>query len=404
MKNIFLIVTATIVLALSIFAGIFYYQNLRGSWAAFQKAEDVSAPDKNTPEWSWATTSVKNNTGIPLALPSGSTIDTVATVPGARVIAVDKAGNLWISQTSEGEITEIEMQNGKMIKQTVMFNGLKNPHGLAFDPDEKNILYFAEEQQISKVNIASTDAPKKIVDLPTNGRHFTRTLGFGPDKRLYVAIGSSCDVCHETDIRRASIYSMNKDGSDFKQVASGLRNSVFFIWQNGQLWATEMGRDYLGDNLPPDEINIIENGKNYGWPNCYGQNIHDDKFDHNTYIRNPCMAPFETPSLYDLPAHSAPLGLAFIPKTGWPKNWQGDLLVAFHGSWNRTTPTGYKIVKLKIDYSGDQPKVIGIEDFISGWLGKNNTTYGRPVDIVTLPNGTMYISDDKAGKIYSVTF
>lgn len=409
MKKIILAGVGLLLLSIVAYAGVFYYQNLRGSWAALQKAEPIKEPTKPIADneesgEETVNTAVKNNTGIPLTLPPGSEIDILANVPGARVMAIDTLGNIWVSQTKQGQITLIEMKDGKAVNQAAVFKDLSDPHGLAFDPEDPFVLYFAEDYQISKVRIYSEGKPQKIIDLPKGGGHFTRTIGFGPDKKLYVSIGSSCNVCVEEDNRRAAIYSMNKDGSDFKQYARGLRNAVFFTWKDGDMWATEMGRDLLGDDLPPDEINIVKNEQNYGWPICYGQNIHDAKFDKNTYIRNPCMEPFETPSLYDLPAHSAPLGLAFVPNTGWPKNLAGDLLLAFHGSWNRTTPTGYKIVKLKIDYSGDKPKVLKMEDFISGWLGSGNKTYGRPVDIITLPNGTMYISDDKAGKIYSVKF
>ncbi len=162
-----------------------------------------------------------------------------------------------------------------------------------------------------------------------------------------------------------------------------------------------MGRDLLGDNIPPDEINIIEEGKNYGWPICYGKNIHDDQFDKNTYIRNPCMEPFETPSSIDLQAHSAPLGLAFFPEEGWPEEYWHDLLVAYHGSWNRTEPTGYKIVRMRLDNEG---KYEATEDFITGWLNGKNEALGRPVDILIQPGGLMYISDDKAGVIYRITY
>lgn len=167
-----------------------------------------------------------------------------------------------------------------------------------------------------------------------------------------------------------------------------------------------MGRDNLGDDLPPDEINIIERPSagsgqssipNFGWPICYGKNIHDTNFDKNTYIRNPCMEPFETPSFIDLPAHSAPLGLAFVPEEGWPEEWWYNILVAYHGSWNRSTPTGYKIARLKMNAKG---QYLGAEDFISGWLTKDGKKTGRPVDIKVLSGGTAYISDDHAGVIY----
>ena len=165
------------------------------------------------------------------------------------------------------------------------------------------------------------------------------------------------------------------------------------------MWGTEMGRDLLGDDIPPDEINILEEGKNYGWPVCYGKNIHDGEFDKRVYFRNPCMEPFETSSFIDVPAHSAPLGLAFVPKdAGWPEGYEHDLLVSYHGSWNRSVPTGYKIVRHKFDAEGNYE---GVEDFIYGWFdGKN--VYGRPVGLLFDKEGKLYISDDRAGVIYLV--
>ena len=186
-----------------------------------------------------------------------------------------------------------------------------------------------------------------------------------------------------------------------------MRNSVFFVWNknDGKMWATEMGRDLLGDDLPPDEINIIDtNAKdilNFGWPNCYGKNIHDDAFDKNIYIRNPCMEPFEKASYIDIPAHSAPLGLAFVPgNASWPAEYKNDLFVAYHGSWNRTVPTGYKVVRYHLDSAG---KVLGVSDFITGWI-KGKQATGRPVDIIFGANGQMYLSDDKAGVVYQVEY
>jgi glucose/arabinose dehydrogenase len=167
---------------------------------------------------------------------------------------------------------------------------------------------------------------------------------------------------------------------------------------SGDIWATEMGRDGLGDNLPPDEINVIHEGKFYGWPICYGKNVHDAAFDTNTYIRNPCQEPTETPSTIDLQAHSAPLGIAFVPEEGWPEDYWYNALVSYHGSWNRSEPTGYKIMRYKLDARGNY---LGSEDFLSGFLTKSGAL-GRPVDILIQPAGTIYVSDDKAGVIYRI--
>jgi glucose/arabinose dehydrogenase len=264
------------------------------------------------------------------------------------------------------------------------------------------MLYIAEENRISRVNVYSEDNLHTIATLPVGGNHTSRTIGFGPDKRLYVAIGSTCNVCHEENDMRAKIFSMNKDGSDLKEFARGLRNSVFFVWHptTRAMWATEMGRDLLGDDTPPEEINIIAEGKNYGWPTCYGKNIHDTDFDKNTYFRNPCMEPFETPSFIDMQAHSAPLGLAFITNPKWPAEYANDLLVAYHGSWNRTTPTGYKLVRIRLGADGSYQ---GIEDFITGWFS-NEKLYGRPVDLVFGPDGRLYLTDDRAGLVYAIAY
>ena len=156
-----------------------------------------------------------------------------------------------------------------------------------------------------------------------------------------------------------------------------------------------MGRDYLGDDLPPDEINLILEGRDYGWPYCYGKRVHDDQFDPSGAHREFCAATI--PSFIDVPAHSAPLGLAFFP-AAWPQEFRYNLLVAYHGSWNRTEPTGYKVVRYKLDNAGNP---VDAEDFITGWLTPAGAL-GRPVDILITPEGIIYISDDKAGVVYRV--
>jgi glucose/arabinose dehydrogenase len=215
------------------------------------------------------------------------------------------------------------------------------------------------------------------------------------NNELLVSIGSSCNVCHESDPRRAAVYVADLDGKNFRPFATGLRNTVFLATRpaDGKIWGTEMGRDFLGDDLPPDEINIIESGKNYGWPTCYGQNIHDTDFDKNTYIRNPCQAPFETPSVIDIPAHHAPLGLAFTEN--------GNVLyVSYHGSWNRSSPVGYKVVKYQLDSDG---KLVSVADFMTGFLQPDGAIIGRPVGILAVSDNEIYLTDDRAGVVYLIT-
>lgn len=374
---------------------------------------------------------------FPLKLPEGFQISLFAkNLSSARVMAMDSRGNLWVSRTKDGVVTMLDIENGVVVAQKDIFKNLKNPHGLAFDPKNPNTLYIAEEDKISFVNIYTTgDPPGKpfdsdydrlnfglmassrsfpynVVDLPGKGRHYTRTLLFDPDGNLFVSIGSTCDVCREKDSRMSTIMKVVFDDdyhtkAHLEEYAKGLRNSVFMAIHpgTGKMWATDMGRDNLGDNIPPDEINIVESGKNYGWPNCYGKNIHDDKFDKNTYIRNPCMEPFEIPSHIDLQAHSAVLGLAFVPAgSAWPKEYWNNLLIAYHGSWNRTVPTGYKVVRYALDAQGNPVggNIFQEQDFITGWLKGGKESYGRPVDIL-MQNDGMYISDDKAGLIYKVS-
>ena len=366
-------------------------------WALFVFVHRTPITEPVTPP---STPPSVNTTGIPLTLPKGFNISLFAkNLPEARVMAFDSKGNMWVSQSRQNAVSLLEIENGVVTHQSAILKNLNSPHGLAFDPKNPTTLFVAEEDKIIKV-LTYSDAPStKIASLPSRGGHFTRTLGFGPDGKLYVSIGSSCNVCNESDNRRAKIFTLDTDGSDFKEFARGLRNSVFFTWHPSTkaMWATEMGRDLLGDDVPPDEINIIKNEGNFGWPICYGKNMHDTAFDNNTYIRNPCMEPFETPSFIDLQAHSAPLGLAFIPSS-WPAEYRDDLLVAYHGSWNRTTPTGYKIVRIKLDASGTYQ---GTEDFITGWRTESKL-YGRPVDVTFDKAGSLYISDDESGVIYKL--
>jgi glucose/arabinose dehydrogenase len=415
MKKNLGIILGAIVLLIVLWVGNWAWKNFRGAGPTIRDGNGNivdQLPDSNDPNLPEA----QNNTNFPLKLPKGFAISVFAkNLPGARAIVIDGLNNMWVSQTGEGNVSQVEAGSGRVNE---IFRGLDRPHGLAVDPGQGTMLYIAEETKISRVALYSEDTLHKIADLPAGGRHFTRTLAFGPDGRLYVSIGSTCDVCHEKDERISTIYSMKEDGSDMKKVASGLRNAVFFDWSyvDGRMWATEMGRDMLGDDLPPDEINIItgpstgsgQNPPDFGWPICYGKNVHDINFDKNQYIRDPCAD--KAASYIDLPAHSAPLGLAFVPEEGWPEDYWYDLIVAFHGSWNRSEPTGYKLTRIKLNAQGnyegtDSTGSPQVEDFVSGWLSSDGeTSLGRPVDIIIQPGGTMFISDDKAGVIYKIQY
>lgn len=378
----------TLSLAVLLLAGIgygawFWYANLRGIGPA------VQAPPQDIRE-------LVNTTGLPLNAPDGFKIEIFAdAVPGARVLRFDSAGNLWVSQRAAGIISRLTITNGQVAKMETMLSGLTNPHGLAFDPTDPDRLYFATETAVWRYRLGADENPQLVTQLAGGGGHSTRTLGFGPDGRLYVSIGSSCNVCVETNPQRAAIWVYDFTDQSFEPYATGLRNSVFFTWRNDALWATDHGRDLLGDDVPPDEVNIIEAGKFYGWPYCYGRNVHDRAFDDSATAAARCAS--ATPSQIDIQAHSAVLGLAFIPDDqGWPQDWVGDLLVAYHGSWNRSVPTGYKIARHDLD--GDTP--ISETDFVSGWL-TDEGALGRPVDLL-FQGSALYVSDDKAGVIYRI--
>ncbi|MBI1755388.1 PQQ-dependent sugar dehydrogenase [Candidatus Azambacteria bacterium] len=414
MKRIFFGILTVLLTSGIIYAGVFYWRNLRGAWSAIENppqdiTRSIPSAATRTPE---ALPLPVNATGIPLTLPPGFSISIYAQgLGGPRVLSYDPTGTLLASIPSKGKVVALPDRNGDGIADEIVTvaDHLNRPHGIAWRCKETCALYIAESDKVATydydTHTLKASGKKKIIDLPDGGNHFTRTIMFMPspdEDRLLISVGSTCNVCVEKDWRRAKILSANYDGTDVKIFASGVRNSVFMATHPvmGNIWATEMGRDLLGDNTPPDEINVIEEGKNYGWPTCYGTNVHDTDFDKNTYIRNPCMEPFETPSHIDIPAHSAPLGLAFVPEEGWPQEYWHNLFVAYHGSWNRTTPIGYKIVRYKLDAQGHY---VSNEDFISGWLAKQGAL-GRPVDVLVRPGGVMYISDDKAGVVYRVIY
>lgn len=425
MGKSFWIVFILIIAVLGFYGAFFYWENLRGLGPALQSPPDDIAKLINS-----ARKIRQNATGMPLNLPDGFSISIFAKdLTGPRVLLRDGAGNILVSEPQKGRVVAMpdRDRNGVADALVLVADGLNKPHGIAMRCGDTPActLFVAETNRVNAYDYDSDTMKvankRKLIDLPSGGNHTTRSLFLltQPEgDKLLVSIGSSCNVCVEEDSRRAKVLIMNTDGTEVKTFASGLRNTVFMASRpiDGKIWATEMGRDLLGDNIPPDEINILEEGKNYGWPSCFGKNIHDTEFDKNVYIRSPCAEPFEAPSHIDIPAHSAPLGLAFIPKEGWPEAYRHNLLVAYHGSWNRTKPTGYKVVRYKLDPDGNILQNAGTnpENFLSGFLvtakglplpgQAPEAALGRPVDILALPGGVMYISDDKAGVIYRMEY
>ncbi len=387
MNKLSVSIIAGILLIAAVFGGTFYYRNLRGWQPAFGPSPDITGQPASA-------AAGMNKTGLPLTVPDGFVLETYASDLGSpRALAFDEGGTLLASIPSRGQVVALpDRNNDRSADLTVIAaSGLNRPHGIAF---QRGALYIAETDGVSRFSYdgQSNRATGKtqLFGLPGGGNHFTRTIGFGPDGKLYVSVGSSCNVCTERDWQRAKILVADADGSKLREFATGLRNSVFFTWRGSEMWATDMGRDLLGDNVPPDEVNVVQDGGFYGWPYCYDDRIHDDDFDPK---QQASCGKSISPKI-KLPAHSAPLGLAFIPGS-WPQQYRGKLLIAYHGSWNRSIPTGYKIV-LADPGTGAQ------SDFIAGWL-LGNGAVGRPVDLLFDTNGHLFISDDKAGVIYRLS-
>lgn len=402
MQRIFI---ALIVIAAAAFSLIYLFQN---------KVEDIRPavfPVINNPLSQNPTTSSGQQTGtspdIPLKVPEGLKIGVFANnLKAPRDIVMTPNQTLIVSLTSSGKVVALKDTNNDGVAdiQKELISGLKNPHGLLLykgtNNSYQNKLIIAEEEKLNRYSFDEEKLElkfdKELIKLPKGGRHFTRTLEQSSDDKLFVSVGSSCDVCFEQNPQLASVIVTDMEGNNPQIFSSGLRNAVFLKFDaNGKLWTTEMGRDFLGDTTPPDEINVLEQDKNYGWPICYGNKIHDTKFDDRIYAKNPCDTTISP--VFEIPSHSAPLGLNFINSSQFPSDWQGDLLVSYHGSWNSSTPVGYKVVRLNVEGN----LIVGSEDLITGFL-QGSQALGRPVDLEFDSNGSLYISDDKANVIYKL--
>jgi len=341
-----------------------------------------------------------------LKVPDGFQVSIFAGVDSPRMMVFSPGGVLIASDSDNGKVIALpdSKHTGKSERSAVVLSGLNEPHGLGFYQGK---FYVAENDKVrsydwDESNLRASN-PKTLTDLPGRGGHSTRTLIFHGDK-MYVSAGSSCNACVEKDPRRATVMEFNPDGSGQRIFAKGLRNAVGLAVnpKTDTVWVTVNGRDWLGDNLPPETIyDLGRDGGDFGWPYCYGDRVPDPNFTKSG--DNRCQNVI--PPKVQMQAHSAPLGLAFYAGTMFPAEYRNNIFVAFHGSWNRSEPTGYKVVRVKLDDKG-QP-VGGAEDFITGWLpqgGKKNSEMGRPVGIVFGSDGSMYVSDDRAGVIYRITY
>jgi glucose/arabinose dehydrogenase len=328
-------------------------------------------------------------------------------IDSARMLTYSPGGVLLVSESGEGKVVALPdpSHTGKAARVVNVLSGLNEPHGIAFYQGK---FYVAENDKVRRydwdeANLRATN-PTKLADLPGRGGHSTRSIVFHGGK-MYISAGSSCNVCVEKDPRRAAVMEFNPDGSGQKIFAKGLRNAVG-IAENPKtdtVWVTVNGRDWLGDDLPPETIyDLGKDGGDGGWPYCYGDRIPDSNFTRAG--DNRCQSVLK-PEV-QMQAHSAPLGLAFYEGSMFPPDYRNNLFAAFHGSWNRSVPTGYKIIRVKLDDKGQA--IGGAQDFITGWLAPGETKHGRwmgrPVGIAFGADGSMYVSDDAGGVIYRITY
>ena len=336
-------------------------------------------------------------------VPEGFTLQLyTADLPRARFLRFTPAGDLLVSRPHAGDIMLLRRDaNGDGHPDAVetLIDGLRRPLGMDF---AGNWLYIAESNRIGRVafdadNGRITGEYQPVIEgLTDNGNHSSKTIRIGDDDKLYLAQGSTCNVCEEEDNRRATMMRFALDGSDAEPIATGLRNSVGFDWApwNNALYATENGRDLLGDDFPPCELNRIELNRFYGWPYFNADNVPDPDMGADPLAgqRQP------TAPAHGFRPHNAPLGMTFLDAIDLPAQYQRSALVALHGSWNRSSPDGYKVVSLHWTDQGIEER-----DFLSGF-NRDGDISGRPVDVAQGPDGAIYISDDYAGAIYRVSY
>ena len=347
-----------------------------------------------------------------IVLPDGFKIEIYASdVENARSMTVSPSGTVFVGNRKSDNVFALidENNDGKVDKKYLITDKLKNmPNGVAFHEGD---LYVAEVNKIwvfkdieNKLKLIDENGfyPEDPIlitdDFPSDKHHGWKYIAIGPDNKLYVPVGAPCNICESRDEIYSTITRMDLDGSNREIYARGVRNTVGFTWnkETGEMWFTDNGRDMLGDNYPPCELNkVTKSDQHYGYPYCHGGDISDPEFG-SKYACEDFIKPMQ-----NLGPHVAPLGLKFYDGDMFPEEYKGDIFIAEHGSWNRTKKIGYRITRVKIKDN----KSVGYEPFISGWLEKDiNDAWGRPVDVVILEDGSMLISDDYANVIYRVTY
>ncbi len=342
---------------------------------------------------------------LDLNLPEGFQIEVYARgVDGARSMAMGDNGTLFVGTRTENNVYAIQDTDGDFKADNIMvLDTMEVPNGIAMRNGD---LYVAQVGSLWKYpNIEEQlggDLEKELIydDFPTEFHHGWKYIAFGPDDKLYVPVGAPCNICNRTDEdeRFATISRMDPDGSNREIYARGVRNSVGFTWHpdTKEMWFTDNGRDMLGDDIPPCELNkVTEVGQHFGYPFCHGGIVKDPEFGD----LHPC-SDFVFPAL-QLDAHVAPLGIKFYTGNMFPSEYKGKAFIAEHGSWNRSKKVGYRIMMVNIE----DGEALSTEPFIDGWLNEvEQKATGRPVDILLLKDGSMLISDDYGDAIYRVSY
>ena len=347
-----------------------------------------------------------------IILPDGFNIDVYASdVENARSMAISPSGTIFVGNRREDNVFALKDTDGDNVvdKKILISDKLTNmPNGVAFHNGD---LYVAEVNKIwvfkniesildkmDNIKGYSEDPILVSDDFPSDRHHGWKYISFGPDGKLYIPVGAPCNICESNDEIYASITRMNSDGTEKEVFVNGVRNTVGFTWHpnTGEMWFTDNGRDMLGDNYPPCELNKVkEMGQHFGYPYCHGGDISDPEFG-SKYSCSDFVKPAQ-----NLGPHTAPLGLKFYTGTMFPEEYHGDIFIAEHGSWNRSKKIGYRITRVKIENN----KSVGYEPFIYGWLNEEEQeAWGRPVDILILKDGSMLISDDMANVVYRVSY
>jgi len=332
-----------------------------------------------------------------IKLPPGFEIRLYARVPNARSMTMSPNRTLFVGNRQEDDVFAVRDAPGGAGEVVRIATGLNMPNGVAF---RDGALYVAEVHRLLRYDgiesrLSNPPQPVVVREFPTNRHHGWKFIAFGPDGLLYVPVGAPCNIC-QPEPMYAAIHRMRPDGSAFETFARGIRNTVGFDWHpdTRELWFTDNGRDMLGDDVPPDELNHApRKGLDFGYPTCHGRNIPDPDFGR----RRPCSA--TTPPALELGPHVAALGMRFYTGRMFPEKYRKGIFIAEHGSWNRSRKIGYRVLFVPL-VNGRPAKY---EVFAEGWL-QADTAWGRPVDVLVAPDGALLVSDDEAGAIYRISY